>query len=867
LPHVAGDPDRLARLTREAHVLAALNHPNIAHIHGIEDADGTRALVMELVEGPTLDRRIARGPIPIEEALPIARQIAHALEAAHDKGIVHRDLKPANIAVTSDGTVKVLDFGLATALDAAAGTVPDAVEAPAITSPPTITEAGVILGTAAYMSPEQARGTAAGKRSDMWAFGCVLYEMLTGHQAFAAEPPSAMLAHASMKEPDWGALPADTPPPIRRLLRRCLERDRKRRLDSAADAVLDIDDAISSPVEPLPSAAPRSRGVVAAVPLTAGALVAALAAWGVMRSTPSPPAHVTRFAIVPPPAQPLNISGPDRDLAISPDGRYLVYRAGGSQTAGSPLMVRALDRLDAHPVADVFNAYAPFFSPDGRWIAFFENTELKKVSIDGGPVATLCHINGMPLGATWDDGHAIIFATSTPGTGLWRVASDGGEPTVLTTPDPAAHEAGHAFPSVLPGGRGVLFTIAPAGQGSSSQVAVLDLDSGQRRTLIREGSDAKYADTGHLVFAAAGALRAVRFDLDRREVLGDPVTLVDQVFTKGTGAASYTMSRAGTLVYTVGTADDAMRSLVWVDRQGREERIEAPPRYYGPPRISPDGSRVALGILDHGNTDIWIWELARKELRRLTFAPGMDGLPVWTPDNRRIIFMSDRTGVLNLYMQAADGTGTVDRLTTSANPQWSTSLTRDGTWLGGFELVPGRAFTDVVFFQRPSTAKRQVSGPSQGANDTALEPSPDMRFSGAFADFSPNGRYVAYQAFDSGRYEVYVRPFPQVDQGRWQVSAGGATRPVWARSGRELFYLDESNALIAVPVQTSGRTFSAGTPVTLFDTKYVEANPARHFDVSPDGQRFLMIKDSPSSTPASLVVVEHWFEELKARLQ
>jgi eukaryotic-like serine/threonine-protein kinase len=855
------DPDRLARFKREAQLLATLSHSNIAAIYSVEESNGSQALVLELVDGPTLADRIADGPIPLDEALPIARQLAEALEAAHDRGIIHRDLKPANIKIARNEVVKVLDFGLARVWDGGSQL------ALAASAKLTATDIGgpAILGTPGYMSPEQARGQSLDRRTDLWSFGCVLYEMLTGRAPFAGDSISDTLAAILDREPDHTRLPADTPVPIRRLLRRCLEKDRKGRLDSAAGARLEIDDAIATPAAEALAATPSRRVTAVAIAALAGAVaIAAAVAWALVRPAPVAPAFPSRFAIVPPPAQPLNVSGSDRDIALSPDGRHLVYRFGGTSTAGSPLMVRAIDQLDAQPVANVTRAYAPFFSPDSRWIGFFENADLKKVSIAGGPAITLSQVSGVPLGASWGDDNTITFATSGPSAGLWRVSADGGEPAVLTTPERAQHEGNHAFPSVLPGGRSILFTIAATGSADSVHVAVLDLKTGQRKTLIRGGGDAQYVETGHLIFAAAGALRAVRFDPARLEVLGDPVTVVEHVMTKPSGAANYAVSSPGTLVYMPGgPADQApMRSLVWVDRKGHEEPINAPLRSYGPPRVSPDGTRLAMGILDQRNTEIWIWDLARETLRRLTFAPGMDGLPVWTPDSRRIIFMSDRTGVLNLYSQAADGSGPVDRLTTSAIPQWPTAITPDGAWLAGFDLMPSAIDAEIVFFPlRPVPASRAHQSPGESFART--------RFNGGFAEFSPNGRYVAYQSDESGRMEVYVRPFPQVDRGRWQISTAGGTRPAWARNGGELFYLDGSNTFTVAAVQTSGPTFIAGTPAKVFDAKYVEPNPARHYDVSPDGQRFLMIKSSaedPNATPASMVVVEHWFEELKQRV-
>jgi eukaryotic-like serine/threonine-protein kinase len=863
LPAVANDPDCLARFSREAQLLASLNHPHIAQIHGLEDIGGLHALVMELVEGPTLADRIARGAIPFDEALPLAKQIAEALEAAHEHGIIHRDLKPANIKVRADGTVKMLDFGLAKALDSSSGAGEDAMSSPA---PGVLrTEANVVLGTAAYMSPEQARGRPVDKRADLWAFGAVLYEMAAGRRAFGGEHVSDTLAHVLMTDPDWNALPANTPAPIRRLLRRCLEKDRKQRLDSAAGARLEIDDAIGPAIAKRRSLAPtlfnrlKPSVTFATLAVIAVAALVTLVVWSVVRLEPTASVVPARFAIVPPPARALNVSSALRDIALSPDGRSLVYRAGGSMTAGSPLVVRAIDQLDARSIANVSNAYAPFFSPDNRWIGFFEKGELKKVATGGGAIVTLCEIGGVPFGASWSDDNSITFATGGPKTGLWRVSADGGEPTLLTSPDAAQEGDSYAFPSVLRGGRGLLFTIVPPGQVGGSQIAVVDSRTGQRRILIPGGSDAQYVESGHLIFAAAGELRAVRFDPVRLETLGDPVTLLEDVFVKPTGAADYALSRNGTLAYvTAESGRTPLRSLVWVDRKGREEPLKAPLRAYGPGRISPDGTRVAVGIIDQGNADVWIFDLAGGALKRLTFAPGTNGLPLWTPDGRQIIFsMADRRGVLNLYSQTVDGRRTPDPITSSPVPQWPTSVTPDGTRVIGFELGPKKP-ADVILVHVP----HPIGGSSRIVTESL--------FRGGFAEISPDGRYLAYQSDESGQVQVYVRAFPDVRSGPWQISTAGGTRPAWGRNGRELFFLDGSGALTAVPVQTSGPTFIGGTPAKLFDTKYLEPNPARHYDVAPDSRRFLMIKDdvnsSANATAPSMVVVLNYFEELKRKV-
>ena len=864
--HFASDPDRRARLESEARILAALNHPHISAIYGVEEVEGCPALVLEFVEGETLAERLSTSPIPLAQALAIARQIAEALEAAHERGIIHRDLKPANIKITPNGVVKVLDFGLAkfgTGVSGRSGES-DAQSAATQARVAPDTRTGLIFGTLAYMSPEQAAGRAADTRSDLWAFGIVLLEMLTGRPAFTGEMDADVLESVLHGEPDMTGLPVATPAPIRRLLRRCLEKDRTRRLDSAAVARFEIDDASASPAgETVPS--PRSSRhitLLASAALASVALLTALAVWIVMRPRPQPVSS-SRFGIVTPPAQPMNVASSDRDLALSPDGRHLAYRFGGTTTAGSPLMVRAIDQIEARPLAGITHAYTPFFSPDNQWIGFFEDGELKKVPIAGGPVVTLGAVNGEPRGASWGDENTIVFATDDGNTGLWLISAEGGEPTALTTPDAARREGDHLFPSVLPGGRYVVFTIATTGQADYAEVAVLDLATGERTTIVRRGQQAEYipgsGQGGYLVYAAEGALRAVRFDPLRRALLEDPVTVVDHIMVKPSGAANYVVSRTGTLVYTPtgAVSSTPITSLVWVDRTGHEEPIGAPLRAYGPARLSPDGTRVAVGFPEEGNTEIWIWDLATEKLTRLTFSPGMDGLPTWTPDSRRIIFMSDRTGTLNLYSQAADGSGTVDRLTTSKYRQWPSSITSDGTRLFGFEDRAPKV--EVVLLHMPNHLAGERAAPGTA----------ERLFPGSRAEISPDGRYLAYESDESGRTQVHVRPFPQVNGGRWQISTRGGTRPAWSRNGRELFYIDESMTLMRVPVQTSGPSLRSGTPAKVVDMNYAEPNPSRHYDVSPDGQRFLMLKASaadPNATPASMVAVLSWSEELKARV-
>ena len=867
---VATDLERLARFQREAEVLAALNHPNIAHIHGLEKSDGAIALVMELVEGPTLADRVAKGAIPLDEAMPIAKQIAEALEAAHEQGIIHRDLKPANIKVREDGTVKVLDFGLAKAMESSGAMAASASMLPTITTP-AMTQAGIILGTAAYMSPEQARGKTVDRRADIWAFGCVFYEMLTGRRAFEGETISDVLAKVIERDPDWTTLPGITPVPLRELLRRCLKKDAKARLRDIGDARVQVEELLAGAVDGAPAQVTKPGG---RVPIVFGLAVAAAAmgavvAWSVIRPAPAVPSQPVRFAIVPPTAQALLSTATDRQLAISPDGTRLVYVAGGAgasgtgrqyagmggQLTGGQLMVRAIDRLEAEPMRGIIGPRFPFFSPDGRWVGFFQGNQLKKVPIAGGPAITVCRIAGTPRGATWGPDDTIVFATNDLSTGLLGVPAAGGEPKVLTTPDASRGEVDHLFPSVLPGGGAVLFTVTVAGPTDNWHVSAVDLKTGRHTPLVRGGTDAAYVDTGYLVYAAAGTLRAVRFDPIALKVLSDPVALVEQLATMNTGAAEFAVARTGALVYVPGSlgAMAAAQSLVWVNRQGREEATKAPPRAYDQLRLSPDDTRVAIHSSDEDN-DIWIWDVARETLTRLTFDPAADMLPLWARDGRRVVFASQRAGVLNLFWQPADGTGAVERLATAAVQQQPNSFSPDGTQL-------------IVREQGAKTGFDLMLLAMDGKG--TVVPLVQTTFDENNAEISPDGHWLAYESNESGQNQVYVRPFPNVNGGRWQISTAGGTRPVWARSGRELFYLDGNNFLTTVPVQTTS-SFSAGHATKLFEVRPVSAfSNGRSYDVTRDGQRFIVIKNAPArsqtsdETPTSMVVVLHGFEEPK----
>ena len=852
------DPDRVARFRREAQVLASLNHPHIAQIHGLDDANGTQFLVLELVDGESLDKRIARGPIPVDEALGIAKQIAEALEAAHERGIIHRDLKPANIALTKDGQVKILDFGLAKAVETT-GSV-DAMNSPTITSPALMTGVGVILGTAAYMSPEQAKGRPADKRSDIWAFGCVLLEMLTGRRAFDGEDVSDTLAAVLRAEPDWKSLPEGTPVRIRTVLRRCLQREPQRRLRDMGDASLEIGDGLTVAAEnevtlPETNGVPRRRALIlAGSALAAGACLSMTVAWIAMKTsrTSSAALQPMRFAIVPPATQPLQllIDNPDRNIVLSPDGSHLIYVAG-PVGGGGQLMVQDLRQLDATPLPGIDNARAPFMSPDGHWVGFFVGGELRKVSITGGPAISICAIRGGPRGASWGANDTIIFGTSEPNTGLFAVSAAGGEPKVLTKPDAAHGETSHVFPSILPDGQAVLFTITSGGLIGNAQIAVLNLRTGERKILIRGGSAAEYVETGHLVYAAAGTLRAVGFDPVRFETRADSAPVVERVRNSFSGAGNFSISQRGVLTYIPGSGLVAANSLVWVDRGGHEEAIDAPPRNYIAPRISPDGTRVALEVVDLDQA-IWIYDLVHRSLTRLTFSPSVNANPVWTPDGRRIMFNSSRAGGSEVFLQPADGTGRVEQLTSIQSSLFSYSISPDGTRLvvGEISRETGQDLA-VLHLTADRRIEHLIQAPLAQLN----------------AEISPDGRWLAYQSNESGQFQIYVRPFPNVETGRWQISTGVGTRPAWARSGHELFYLDGNGLLTSVPVRTTP-TFSAGQASRVFETRYYTGPPVRPYDVSPDGHKFLMIKTAAteSSGSARIVVVLNWSEELKQRV-
>ena len=748
----AADKERLARFRREAQVLASLNHPNIAAIYGTEE----NALILELVEGPTLAERLSEGRIPVDEAIAIARQIAEALEAAHEAGIIHRDLKPPNVKVQEDGTVKVLDFGLAKAIEGEAEG--NASESPTMSA--AATRAGVIMGTAAYMSPEQARGKQVDRRADIWAFGVVVYEMLTGRRAFEAEDISLTLAEVMKSEPDWEALPGDLSPTLRTYLTLCLEKDPKRRVRDIGDVRLAMDGVFETGATS-PSEAPAERRV--GWPAIAMALVLSvvtgIVGWSLKPEAPRP---LVRFVANAPSEAP-NFGPPDVDVAITPDGTRIVYPA---TIDGRQVVVRALDELEATPLEGLGNnPRGLFLSPDGNWVGVFTGSALQKVSILGGPPVTICEPpGGAPRGGSWGDDGTIVFATSGPG-GLWRVPAGGGEPEELTTPD--LELGNHLWPEILPGSEAVLYTVI-AGNVETAQIVVLSLATGESKILIPGGSNPRYVPTGHIVYGVGGTLRAVGFDLATLEVTGDPAPVLEGVMTKSSGAANFGVSQSGSLVYIAGDESNVERTLVWVNREGREEALAAEPRAYASPRVSPDGSRIAIEVRDQ-EQDIWIWDVARETLTRLTFDSARDTRPTWTPDGLRVVFGLNGTPN-SLLRKAADGTGSVELLDESTSNLLPQTFSPNGTQLVFAELnVGGGGFNIGV---------RSMDA------DGTLEPLSSHRVRRDERRSSrPTAAWLAYQSDASGQTrDLRAGRFPMSRKGGGKSRAVAAPSPCGRRT-------------------------------------------------------------------------------------
>ena len=849
------DKDRVTRFQREAKLLASLNHPNIAAIYGLEESEGTHFLVMELIEGDTLRDRIKTGPIPVEEALKLGLQMTEALEAAHEKGVIHRDLKPANIKVKPDGKVKVLDFGLAKAY---AGDQEKVSLADSPTISAAATQKGVILGTAAYMSPEQAKGKTVDKRADIWAFGVVLFEVLTGKSLFSGEDVSSTLARVLEREPDFSTLPEKLHPRIQLMLERCLKKDPKDRYSGISDARVDIQSVLADPsgvfVQPSLMTKPKKKLRVGiswlAATLVLGLVIAGVAVW-ILK--PLEPRRVVRLDHVLPENQSLNFEFDGmmgHTLAVSPDGARFVY------STSDGLFVRSMNELEARFILGTDeNPQSPFFSPDGQWIGYWSRTDnkLKKIPINGGAPVTLCDVIWL-FGANWYEDHTIVYSDIV--AGIMRVSANGGNPETLI-------QAISAGPQLLSNGKSIIFTDV-----SKEPYKVMGqfLDSGERKELFT-GAGIRYLPSGQIVYTLENNLYAVPFNPDTLEVTGGPVPILE-------GVGLPAISDSGTLIYMpIATGEDAsgsgvtpQRTLVWIDSKGNETPLPVSSNDYQNLNISPDGTKVAVCMTTEGNADIWIWNLGRETMTRLTFDEAEDSGPIWTPDGQRIVFFSAREGraMGGIYSKAADGTGEVELLGSAEDRgliPWSWSGNGNALLMLEFALAPFS--TDIGMLSLEGDRKRT---PLLQEKNFELDP-----------QVSPDGRWMAYQSDESGRGEIYVRPFPDVNKGRWQVSTHGGNSPLWSPDGRELFYRSNDTTM-AVGVETDP-TFKPGNPEVLFRGGYysfillqIEVTP---WDIHPDGKRFLMIKpqgtsneesptgDAPSQALRNIHVVLNWFEELK----
>jgi WD40 repeat protein len=856
------DPDRLARFEREAKVLASLNHPNIGAIHGLEQSGETTALVLELIDGPTLADRIEEGPIGVDEAVIIATQIADALDAAHEQGIVHRDLKPANVKVRSDGTVKVLDFGLAKTGGSDGGGGGSDAATMSITG---ASQMGMVVGTAAYMAPEQARGKPVDKRADVWAFGVVLFEMVTGGRLFEGEDVTDTIAAVVREDPDWTRLPADLPARLVQVIRGCLQKTPSKRVRDIGDVRLAMDGAFETTIMSAPTSSDERQKSLEfwqkPVPLFGTLAVIVFGVVVASRTFMTPeviPNIPERFGIVAPPDGQFSLSQGLTDLAISPNGTMVAYVDGPSSgLTPKSLMLRALDDFTPVELSGDVPIYLPFFSPDNEWVGFVDLAagELRRVSVTGGSALPITTISSFLNGASWSDDGQIFFGEQDPSKGIQRVSAVGGEPEVLTVPDPEFRETNHAWPQIIQGTDTVIFTALTA-PVDDSRIIALSLETGEQKELIRGGFHGRYVDTGHLVYAVGNSLRAVAFDLEELEVLGAPISMVDGVLTKGSGAANFDISQTGSLVYFPGSAGASgnMRRLVMVGREGVVGEVSAPPAGYDSPRFSPDGRFIAVEVQAE-NTDVIVFDVERATPTRLTFEEGRDGHPLWTPDGERIVFSSERDGLLNLYSKSADGTGQVERLASSDVEQIAQSWSADGQSLILQRAAPGTT-PDISLFN--------VGG--DGTEEVAV----GTPFAEIYADVSPDGRWLAYASNESGGFEVYARPFPNVNDGRWQISRAGGIEPVWGPDSDELFYRNGTDMMV-VEMETEP-TLAPGNPRVVFTGSYRPSavGRGRAWDLSPDGEQFLMIAAAGQATGTTedlrLILVQDWFEELRERL-
>jgi serine/threonine-protein kinase len=849
--HLADKPELRERFEREARTIASLNHPHICTLHDIGHQDGVDYLVLEYLEGETLAERLKKGPLPIEQVLKYAIEIADALDKAHRKGITHRDLKPGNIMLTKSGT-KLLDFGLAKLKQEASPVTPLSQRPTAASG---MTAEGTILGTLQYMAPEQVEGKTSeiDARTDIFAFGAVVYEMATGKKAFEAKTQASLIAKILETEPTpMTSLQPMTPPALDRVVKKCLAKEPDKRWQDASDLCDElkwIAEASGQTGAFTATAASRPRRSRGPILLSTVSLIvaagAALAIWNLKSAPPAPPA-VSRSMFALPSGQ--QLAGFDQPaLALSPDGKHMVYVAalGGVQQ----LYLRSMDSFETKPIPGTEGATGPFFSPDSQWVAFFANNKLNKVSISGGAPLALCDASGNNGGA-WGSNDMIAFETGGLGNAhLSMVPAAGGTPQSLTPVESTKDQVFlQAWPEFLPGAKAVLFNgtsnpLSPA----STQLLLYVPKTGERRVLVQGGMRPRYASSGHLIYQQSGSLMAVPFDLGRLELKGTPSPVVDGVMEfVGTGSAQYSFSNNGTLAYIPGTNPGTQSKLVWVDRKGVEQTLAAPLHAYAWPRVSPDGTRVVVEIGESGG-QLWIYDLGRETLSLLTLEGAGNNNPAWTPDSKRVTFTSGAPG--NLFWELADGSAKAERLTTSPHRQIPNSWSQDGQTLAFVENNP-TVGGQQIWTLHPSDREPKLFLQLSHTRVTAPK-------------FSPDGRWLAYSSDESGRFEVYVQTYPGPG-GKRQVSADGGTEPVWNPKGRELFYR-HGDQMMAVDVATQP-SFSAGKPRVLFQGHYMTVASIPDYDVSADGQHFLMVKGGQEQAASQINIVQNWFEELKQKV-
>lgn len=860
--------ERRRRFEREARSLAAFHHPGIVTLYGFEEIDGILCLIMELVEGPTLADRLKHGSLPLPEALRIASQIAEALEAAHERSILHRDLKPSNIKITPEGHVKLIDFGLAKM-------EPEESEAEQSEKPTASEETtgfGVAVGTAPYMSPEQARAEPVDHRTDVWAFGCVLYEMLTGRRVFPGKNSVETIAAVLRMEPDWNALPAETPSDIRKLLKRTLIKEKAHRLHDIGDAQLELEEAAAelisdtvTEVAPPRTVRPQSRAWVWTIGLLLVAFVIGLVVWLFLRGGNTNTPGVTRLTFAPPAgvkiAAATGVGFSGQKVALSPHGTPVVFV--GLEGEVRRLYVQAINELEAHPIPNTEGADTPFFSPDGLWLGYAQGKQLKKVPINGGsalPIADLPNDNDRVRGASWGENGTIVFSPGPPDNGLWKVSAEGGKPQKLTTPDRSKGESNHRWPQILPGGKFVLFTILRGRLISSACVGLLSLENGHWQILLEKTGFARYSPTGHIIFARLGSLYVQPFNLSSGGLSGSAVPAVDdvQMDEEAHFYSEMDVSASGALLYAPGFVGKIDRYLLWVDRQGRTQPATAARQaYYGYPRLSPDGRQASITIRrDPETEDVWVLDLETESKRRVATEAYAGE---WSPDGESLTAATKAEAGDLLVRITADGTSPLKVLSPPLNNMEPDSWSADGQ-------------TIVFTFESKNAAGHDIGTlPAGGGKPSALLATP---YAECAPTLSPDGRYMAYTSNESGFYEIYVIPFPGPIEKKYKVSVNGGFQPRFSRDGRELFYrsLGDRPKLMSVPIDLSG-AFQAGAPQPLFDDKFADAVPGypTAYDVSSDGKRFLFIEEPTSAPgptiPTRLVLIPDWSRELRAKLR